>query len=100
MKKIQNDVMQHLQTSHIDYFLHWTNILNIEEEETRKYNQIKRLWTDSPEKREKFGKTLVNLEISGRVNINEEEQYLHVLTPMLPDKILSTQSSLGSYTIK
>lgn len=80
VKVLSREVLSHLVDSHYDYFLHWINLITLENQELQKQNQLKMLWTKTPEERCKAGKdTLINLKVVQNVT-NEGDAFVHVFS--------------------
>lgn len=102
IKTLSREVLTHLQESHFEYFLHWINLISLENQELQKQNQLKMLWTKSPEERFKAGKdTLINLKVVGNVS-NEDDSFVHVFSPQTKEGVVDFTTgnfSVGDYLI-
>nr|XP_022919346.1 DNA replication ATP-dependent helicase/nuclease DNA2 [Onthophagus taurus] len=64
LKEVSKSVLSHLSESHINYFIHWTNLLDLESSQ-HVHKDISSIYTILPEEREKQGKCLSNLNLIG-----------------------------------
>lgn len=92
-------LLSHLEDIHFDYFLQWTHLVTLENSESQKQNQIKLLWTKSPEQRFKWGSCLINLEISGHVLSENDEEFIHTFVPQAKIDLTLTNFDVGDYLI-
>ncbi|KAJ8712978.1 hypothetical protein PYW08_008282 [Mythimna loreyi] len=77
LSKLQPEAMGHLSSKHIEYFLHWTALLKMEERGQMESSPLHALWTDSVEKRVKRGTCAANLKLTLPVTYLED-RYLHI----------------------
>lgn len=76
LSNLQAEALGHLSPKHIQYFLHWTALLRMEERGQMVTSPLHALWTDSVEKREKRGTCAANLRLVTVMHL--EDRYLHV----------------------
>lgn len=87
LHRVIEAISEHLPPTHVDYFVHWSGLLALEEKASRNGNmrliylrmqtyneyiffsdnELKTIWTDTPETRERRGKTVVNMVILGKI---------------------------------
>lgn len=51
LSKLREKSLGHLSLKHIEYFLHWTSLLKLEEKAQMISSPLHALWTESEEKR-------------------------------------------------
>lgn len=90
-------VTGHLSEAHIAYFSHWVGLLSLEEREAQKSisfliqifrnrffiivsssgSQIKKIWLESLEQRQKAGRAIINLHLDPNVIVESDSFYLN-----------------------
>ena len=102
IRKISREALGHLEDSHFEYFLHWTHLITLENKELQKQNQLKLLWTKTPEERFKAGKdVLINLKIKEKV-VNESDSFIHVFSSEVKssaEDFITSNFLVGDYLI-
>ncbi|XP_022831974.1 DNA replication ATP-dependent helicase/nuclease DNA2 [Spodoptera litura] len=83
LSNLQGEALGHLSPQHIQYFLHWTALLRMEERGQMVTSPLHALWTDSVEKREKRGTCAANLKLLAVTHL--EDRYLHVFRRNIGD---------------
>ncbi|KAJ9596833.1 hypothetical protein L9F63_012089, partial [Diploptera punctata] len=78
LSMIAKTCTSHLSTQHIDYLIHWTGLLLLEEAELSNFSQQRDLWCMSPEQREKRGKCMSCMIVCGKI-VMSGDSYLHTL---------------------
>ncbi|XP_018336778.1 DNA replication ATP-dependent helicase/nuclease DNA2 [Agrilus planipennis] len=63
LKEVQSSVLAHLKPVHIDYFVKWTYLLDVEAENSKYTKSLKDIYTIPPIEREKKGCCIINLKI-------------------------------------
>uniref|UniRef100_A0A0K8V5L9 DNA replication ATP-dependent helicase/nuclease n=1 Tax=Bactrocera latifrons TaxID=174628 RepID=A0A0K8V5L9_BACLA len=61
--KVMQNVTDHLRTDDYKYFIHWCRLLALEEKEMKKANNLRTLWTSTPEQRKKNGVAIVDVQL-------------------------------------
>ncbi|XP_047032754.1 DNA replication ATP-dependent helicase/nuclease DNA2 [Helicoverpa zea] len=84
LTKLRTDALGHLTPKHIQYFLHWTALLKMEEAGQMVASPLHALWTDSVEKRVKRGTCAGNLKLIAVTYL--EDRYLHIFHRKNDDK--------------
>lgn len=64
LSKLKEESLGHLSLKHIQYFLHWTSLLKLEEKAQMTNSPLHALWTESEEKRLENGFCTVKLSLS------------------------------------
>lgn len=96
--KVQGRVIEHLENSHLQYFLHWCHLITLENNETKKSFKVKHLWTKEPEYRAAKGNALINLRIS--TVLPQGSDFLHqFMSDNASFSFTSTQFENGDYLI-
>ncbi|XP_028132105.2 DNA replication ATP-dependent helicase/nuclease DNA2 [Diabrotica virgifera virgifera] len=85
LKSIQDEILQNLKQSHIDYFMKWTSLLLIEAESNKGAKDIKEIYLVPPSDREKKGRCISNLRISKVSDVIDELYFEHYFERMVPD---------------
>ncbi|XP_026740517.1 DNA replication ATP-dependent helicase/nuclease DNA2 [Trichoplusia ni] len=67
LAKLHTEALGHLSKEHIQYFLHWTALLKMEERGQMVKSPLHALWTESVQKREKRGACAANLKLKSVV---------------------------------
>ncbi|XP_063368621.1 DNA replication ATP-dependent helicase/nuclease DNA2 [Cydia amplana] len=75
LSKLKQDALGHLSAEHVNYFLHWTALLKMEETGQMSVSPLHALWTDSVEKRSKRGTCAANLRLKSVVQSGD--RYTH-----------------------
>ncbi|XP_063388913.1 DNA replication ATP-dependent helicase/nuclease DNA2 [Cydia fagiglandana] len=75
LSKLKQDALGHLSAAHVNYFLHWTALLKMEETGQMSASPLHALWTDSVEKRSKRGTCAANLRLKSVVQSGD--RYTH-----------------------
>ncbi len=99
LNEIAPVLLAHLEPQHFDYFLHWTHLIVLENKEAQKQNQVKLLWTKSPEDRFKWGSALINLQIFGDVINLDDEEFIHSFESPVKIDFALTNFDVGDYLI-
>ncbi|XP_012156985.1 DNA replication ATP-dependent helicase/nuclease DNA2 isoform X2 [Ceratitis capitata] len=60
---VMQNVTEHLKEEDYKYFMHWCRLLSFEEQEMRKSNNLRALWTNTPEHRKKNGLAIIDLQL-------------------------------------
>lgn len=60
---VMHNVTEHLQIDDYKYFMHWCRLLALEEHEMKKSNNLRSLWTSTPEQRKKKGLAIVDVQL-------------------------------------
>ncbi|XP_050329767.1 DNA replication ATP-dependent helicase/nuclease DNA2 isoform X1 [Bactrocera neohumeralis] len=60
---VMQNVTEHLRTDDYKYFIHWCRLLALEEKEMKKANNLRTLWTSTPEQRKKNGLAIVDVQL-------------------------------------
>uniref|UniRef100_A0A2A4JDD4 DNA helicase n=1 Tax=Heliothis virescens TaxID=7102 RepID=A0A2A4JDD4_HELVI len=84
LTKLRTEALGHLTPKHIQYFLHWTALLKMEETGQMVASPLHALWTDSVEKRVKRGTCAGNLKLIAVTYL--EDRYLHIFQRKIDDK--------------
>lgn len=79
LQKISKECTDHLTKTDLEYFINWCGILSLEEQEMRKSNYIRSLWTERPEERGSRGRAIINLKISSAATF-KEGKFVHTFT--------------------
>ncbi|XP_061557385.1 LOW QUALITY PROTEIN: DNA replication ATP-dependent helicase/nuclease DNA2 [Phycodurus eques] len=78
---ISDDFLQqetgHLTATHLDYFAHWLLLCSLEAAGMEARNGRKRVWLQTPEKSEKKGSCIGNLQLIGPASVQSEGVFLH-----------------------
>lgn len=100
LHEISKNCLSHLNDDHMEYFIHWTGLVAYEVEESRKENQLKTIWTQAPEKRQKHGRAIIDLEITGSV-VSDDSSFIHVFSSIKskPNNLTLSGFCLGDYLI-
>ncbi|CAG5044257.1 unnamed protein product [Parnassius apollo] len=91
LSRLRNDAIGHLSIEHVNYFLHWTRLLKLEEKVQLTTAPLHALWTDSVEKRVKRGTCAANLKLHSVCS--SRDKYLHVFHR---ERITSEEHNLKS----
>ncbi|PNF13913.1 hypothetical protein B7P43_G09862 [Cryptotermes secundus] len=67
LAELASAATSHLSASHVDYLVHWTGLLLLEESQTSGPICQKDVWCMNPQQREKRGKSLCSMVVTGRV---------------------------------
>ncbi|XP_067637640.1 DNA replication ATP-dependent helicase/nuclease DNA2 [Eurosta solidaginis] len=68
-------VTEHLRHEDYKYFMHWCGLLVLEEQEARKSNNVRALWTKTPEQRNRSGLAIIDLKL--KEVVTEGGRYLN-----------------------
>lgn len=100
LQEVSKNCLSHLKDKYFEYFIHWTGIIAYEVEVSRKENQLKTIWTETAEKRQKHGRAIIDLEITGKV-VGEDCSFIHVFNSIKGKQIDLTLSGfcLGDYLV-
>uniref|UniRef100_A0A0A1X334 DNA replication ATP-dependent helicase/nuclease n=1 Tax=Zeugodacus cucurbitae TaxID=28588 RepID=A0A0A1X334_ZEUCU len=99
---VMQNVTEHLQTDVYKYFMHWCRLLALEEQEVKKSNNLRALWTNTPEQRKKMGLAIVDVQLQ---NVDcEGTHYLNTFVLEATDDnkdadLLLSGFSIGEYVI-
>ncbi|KAF5272783.1 hypothetical protein FQA39_LY07810 [Lamprigera yunnana] len=63
LQNLQNDLLAHLQPTHIEYFMKWSALLTLENSCSDKSKQIHEIYTIVPQIREKNGQCIINVTV-------------------------------------
>ena len=87
--------LSHLTEADLIYFVDWTQLLMMEEQEVRKSNNSSSLWCQTPESRQQNGRAICNLKISQQPIEKEDSRFKHqfVVVNPLNDSIHETQQT-------
>ncbi|XP_072401459.1 DNA replication ATP-dependent helicase/nuclease DNA2 [Diabrotica undecimpunctata] len=102
LKSIQEDILQNLEQSHIDYFMKWTSLLVIESESNTGTKDIKEIYLMPPSDREKKGRCISNLRISKVSDVVDELYFEHYFEKIVPDSSRNFTTSgltVGGYVV-
>ncbi|KAJ2942811.1 hypothetical protein O0L34_g14997 [Tuta absoluta] len=83
LSQLQGTALGHLSPAHIEYFLHWSALLRIEEKSQMHSAPLHALWTDSIQKRSKRGTCAANLKLNSVEPLND--RYLHCFERQLKE---------------
>lgn len=64
---ISNEVLNGLKSEHIDYVMKWISLLELEDAAQTDSYSLKNIWTVTPQQREKKGKCICNLKVTGKI---------------------------------
>lgn len=92
-----NNTFKQLTTDHIEYFIHWTGLLALEEAECRRGNQISNMWTKSVKMRQEMGQAICDLVVANSVQCIDE-LYLHVFVAKHRNAV-ATQNRFRKYSV-
>ncbi|XP_052873343.1 DNA replication ATP-dependent helicase/nuclease DNA2 [Anopheles cruzii] len=84
---IAPDASGHLSNQHIDYFIHWTGIIYLEQRDTAADGSTRALWTKEPRKRAEKGWCITDLQLASPVRA-VDDLYFHTFT-MKADPIMT-----------
>ncbi|KAG5673320.1 hypothetical protein PVAND_003380 [Polypedilum vanderplanki] len=98
--KIQESHTNHLTDEHLNYFLHWCNLIILENNEIQKSIKLKHIWTKTAEERAMKGKdTLANLILKDLV-MPQHDEYIHTLGTLDDSTNFTTKNfNVGDYLI-
>lgn len=97
--KIKDKVTANLSDDHINYFLHWCNLVTLEHNELQKSIKLRHIWTKSPEIRAAKGTALINLKIKDLVQPQNDVFIHHFGTLDLSIDFTATTFDVGEYLI-
>lgn len=97
LREISNLVTVHLDESHVKYFCRWVGILALEDQETRRTNLLKNIWTQKPETRCKKGFAVINLKLGAIVG-EADDTFIHEFKSETDD-LMRRGLSTGQYLI-
>ncbi|XP_058065259.1 DNA replication ATP-dependent helicase/nuclease DNA2 [Anopheles bellator] len=80
------DASGHLSNQHIDYFIHWTGIIYLEQRDMAADGSTRALWTKEPRKRAEKGWCITDLQLVSPVRA-VDDNYFHTFT-MKSDPIM------------
>ncbi|XP_053674014.1 DNA replication ATP-dependent helicase/nuclease DNA2 [Anopheles nili] len=66
---IAENACEHLRNGDIDYFIRWSGLIYLEQQEFNKAQTTRKLWTKTPEKRAEKGWCLAGLTLVGPVTV-------------------------------
>ncbi|XP_036319982.1 LOW QUALITY PROTEIN: DNA replication ATP-dependent helicase/nuclease DNA2 [Rhagoletis pomonella] len=102
LKNVMQTVTEHLREEDYKYFMHWCTLLVLEEQEIRKSHNLRTLWTNTPEQRQKKGLAITDVQLH-EVSC-EGSHYLHNFDIETTNKhanvdLLLSGFSIGEYVI-
>lgn len=77
LKAVKAKILTHLTDSHVDYFLHWCQLIQLEHNETQNSIKLRHIWTKEPQVRAAKGSALINLKIKDLVQPHQDD-FVHV----------------------
>lgn len=82
LRKVHSELEAFLTSAHIDYFMRWSSLLEIEMAERKEQKNLKDIYTLSPIERKTKGKCLINLKVA---HVSEEcnGTFSHIFTEYL-----------------
>lgn len=98
LREISNLVTVHLNESHVKYFCRWVGILALEDQETRRTNLLKTIWTEEPETRYEKGSAVINLKLGASVVAEADDAFIHEFKSETDD-LMTRGFSTGQYLI-
>lgn len=99
LTKIKDKVTANLSKNHINYFLHWCQLVTLELNELQKSIKLRHIWTKAPEVRAAKGTTLINLRIKDLVQPLNDEFIHHFGTSDPSVDFTATTFDVGEYLV-
>lgn len=98
LREISTLVTVHLNDDHVKYFCHWVGILALEDQETRRANSLKNIWTQEPDVRYKNGLAVINLKLCSNVVTKSDDAFIHEFVTETDD-LMTRGLTIGEYLI-
>ncbi|GLV38467.1 DNA replication helicase/nuclease 2 [Carabus blaptoides fortunei] len=86
LKELSTELLAHLESAHIDYFMHWTSLINVENNYQPPIKELKHIWRLKPYEREQRGKSLAYLKLVQSVQ-EENDTYKHTFVRSTDDSV-------------
>ncbi|KAH8416516.1 hypothetical protein KR222_006911 [Zaprionus bogoriensis] len=105
LRRLWPQTLAHLSAPDHEYVLHWCGLLALEEQQARQSQQLRTLWTATPERRQQQGRAICQLQLkqptqkARHVDARYEQELQ--LSPQASDALNLTLSGfeLGEYVI-
>lgn len=80
LSALKQKLSAHLTDAHVDYFLHWCQLITLEHNEAQRSIKLRHIWTKEPAVRAAKGSALINLKIQDLVQPQHDE-FVHHFSP-------------------
>lgn len=99
LRRLMSQTLTHLGQPDYEYVLHWCGLLALEEQQARQSQQLRTLWTETPQRRQQLGRAIGQLQLpvghKARHVDGRYEQQLH-LSAQASDDLNLTLSGVSN----